>query len=100
MYSAQAFHGNVYRSKGVHKTVYPISIIYTVKHNNACPDYRDVSIKFLDRKITNELITMTRTVLEQNYFTFKNKTYFQLSGLAMGAPSSGILSEVYLQNLV
>jgi hypothetical protein len=53
----------------------------------------------LDRKITNELITMTRTVLEQNYFTFKNKTYFQLSGLAMGAPSSGILYEVYFQNL-
>jgi hypothetical protein len=53
----------------------------------------------LDRKITNELIMMTRTVLEQNYFTFKNETYFQLSGLSMGAPSSGIFSEIYLQNL-
>jgi hypothetical protein len=29
----------------------------------------------------------------------KNKTYFQLSGWAMGAPFSGILSEVFLQNL-
>jgi hypothetical protein len=51
----------------------------------------------LDRITTNELIRITCTVLEQNYFTFRNQSYSQLTGLAMGASSSGILSEVYLQ---
>jgi hypothetical protein len=38
-------------------------------------------------------------VLEQNYFTFQDISYSQPIGLAMGAPSSAILSEVYLQHL-
>jgi predicted transport protein len=53
----------------------------------------------LDDKITNELVKITRTVLEQNYFTFCNQNYFQNTGLVMGAPSSAVLSEVYLQHL-
>jgi len=53
----------------------------------------------LDGKTTNELIKITRTVLEQNYFTFRNQSYSQITGLAIGAPSSAILSEVYLQHL-
>ena len=35
----------------------------------------------------------------QNYFVFQNTSYSQTSGLAMGAPSSAILSEVFLQYL-
>ena len=50
----------------------------------------------IDRKITNEL---TKITLEQNYITFHNRNYSQNSGLAMGAPSSAILSEVYFQHL-
>ena len=53
----------------------------------------------LDEKTTNELIKIARTVLEQNYFTFRNESYSQTTGLAMGAPSSAIFSEVYLQYL-
>ena len=53
----------------------------------------------IDRKITNELTKITRTILEQNYITFHNRNYSQNSGLAMGAPSSAILSEVYFQQL-
>jgi queuine/archaeosine tRNA-ribosyltransferase len=41
----------------------------------------------------------TSTILEQNYFTFHNINYSQITGLAMGAPSSAILSEIYLQHL-
>jgi hypothetical protein len=40
----------------------------------------------LDNKITKELVKITRTVIEQNYFTFQNQNYFQNTGLAMGAP--------------
>jgi len=53
----------------------------------------------LDEKTTNELIKITHTILEQNYFTFRNQCYSQNTGIAMGAPSSAILSEVYLQHL-
>jgi hypothetical protein len=53
----------------------------------------------LDNMTTKELTAITRTVIEQNYFTFQNKYYYQNNGLAMGAPSSAILSEIYLQHL-
>jgi hypothetical protein len=38
-------------------------------------------------------------ILAQNYFTHPPFTYIKRSGLAMGAPTSSILSEVYLQSL-
>ena len=47
--------------------------------------------------ITKELITVTNTIMKQNYFTFLNNWYTQNDGLAMGAPTSPILSEIYLQ---
>ena len=53
----------------------------------------------LDAKTTNELIKIRHTVLEQNYFMFRKKNYSQTTGLAMGAPSSAILSEINLQHL-
>jgi hypothetical protein len=40
---------------------------------------------------------MTRTILKQNYFEFQNNFYVQNKGLAMGAPTSSVLSEIYLQ---
>jgi hypothetical protein len=49
------------------------------------------------KKFQQELITLLRTVLKQNYFQYKNQVYKQNTGLAMGAPSSSILSELYLQ---
>jgi hypothetical protein len=39
----------------------------------------------------------TRTNLKQNYFKFQNSFYGQDNGLAMAAPTSSILSEIYLQ---
>jgi hypothetical protein len=53
----------------------------------------------LDGKTTNELIKISHTILEQNYFEFQNRCYVQNKGLAMGAPTSAVLSEIYLQNL-
>ena len=38
-------------------------------------------------------------ILTQNYFRFNNIQDSQKQGLAMGAPSSSTLSEVYLQFL-
>jgi len=47
--------------------------------------------------ITKELILMTLTILKQNYFESKNNFYVQNKGLAMMAPTSSVLSEIYLQ---
>jgi hypothetical protein len=51
----------------------------------------------LDRKLTDETLYITRTVLEQNYFQFQDSFYIQKTGLALGAPTSSILSEIYLR---
>jgi hypothetical protein len=68
--------------------------------NELIPVINDMSLRNqLDREITNELILITRIGLEQNYFTFRNQSYSQLTRLAMGAPSSALLSEIYLQYL-
>jgi len=53
----------------------------------------------LDAENTNVLTKIVCTVLEQNYFTFQDVNYSQPIGLAMGAPSSAVLSEIYLQHL-
>ena len=35
----------------------------------------------LDDRVTKQLIKITRTVVEENYFTFQNQNYFQKTGL-------------------
>jgi hypothetical protein len=50
------------------------------------------------RDIRKELLRIIKTVLKKNYFTFKNNTYTQPEGLAMGAPTSAIFLELYLLN--
>jgi hypothetical protein len=51
----------------------------------------------IDNKTTQNIIKITQTLVEQNYFRFRDTIYVQNEGLAMGAPTSSILSEVYLQ---
>jgi hypothetical protein len=45
----------------------------------------------------NEIIHILKMILEQNYFQFDQQYYSQTEGLAMGAPTSKILAEVYIQ---
>jgi hypothetical protein len=40
---------------------------------------------------------MLNTVLEQNYTQFSNQYYKQNEGFAIGAPTSAILAEVFIQ---
>ena len=42
---------------------------------------------------------VTNLITAQNYFKFQDKTFLQTDGLAMGAPTSSVLSELYLQYL-
>jgi hypothetical protein len=49
--------------------------------------------------VINEIEQLTNLINEQNYFEMDNKFYFQSEGLALGAPSSALLAEFYLQSI-
>jgi hypothetical protein len=50
-------------------------------------------------KTTQEEITnILKSIMEQNYFQV-NEQYYAQTGLAMGAPTSAILAEVYIQHM-
>jgi len=51
----------------------------------------------IEETIAREILLITNLIITQNYFNFQDKTYIQDKGLAMGAPTSSILSEIYLQ---
>jgi hypothetical protein len=53
----------------------------------------------IESNLKSDVIKLINTILDQNYFQFHGKTYIQSEGLAMGAPTSSVLSEIYLQHL-
>ena len=46
--------------------------------------------------VVHQMYTLLELALQQNFFSFNNKTYKQVSGLAMGCPLSPILAEIFL----
>jgi hypothetical protein len=44
-----------------------------------------------------EIINVLKSMMEQNYFRFNQQYYKQTEELAMGAPTSAILAEVYIE---
>ena len=65
-----------------------IKIIKTACQNNNIED-----------NLARNIINLSKIIIDQNYFQFLDKTYVQTEGLAMGAPTSSIFSELYLQFL-
>jgi len=53
----------------------------------------------VDDTTKKEIMKITLTIISQNYFQFQGTIYLQKEGLAMGAPTSSILSEIYLQHM-
>jgi hypothetical protein len=47
----------------------------------------------IEENLTRDIIKLSRTIIDQNYFQFLDKTYIQTEELAMGAPTSSIFSE-------
>jgi hypothetical protein len=47
--------------------------------------------------VWKEITYILKIVMEQNYFQFDQKYYKQTEGLAMGAPTSAILAEIFIQ---
>ena len=75
---------------------------YALKHTNRRSDkiLNDLCIKEnVEEKTRNEIAKLTQTIINQIYFRFQDNIYQQNEGLAMGSPTSSILSEVYIQHM-
>jgi hypothetical protein len=53
----------------------------------------------IQSNIRKDIIYILKTMMEQNYFQFDQKYYKQMEGLAMGAPTSAILAETFIQHM-
>jgi hypothetical protein len=51
-----------------------------------------------DTQIAEQILTLLKDVLSQNYFTFQQRIYQPEQGIAMGSPISGVIAEIFLQN--
>jgi hypothetical protein len=53
----------------------------------------------IDPQVRSELLNWYEVISRQNYFLNNNKIIIKTDGIAMGAPPSSILSEVFLQHI-
>ena len=51
-----------------------------------------------DMQTTQQIITLKKLILSQNYFTFQNKICQPEKGGSMGSPVSSIIAEIFLQH--
>jgi len=54
---------------------------------------------YVKENLKQNIIKLTKTIIDQNYLQFLDMTYIQSEGLAMVSPTSSILPEFYLQYL-
>ena len=54
-------------------------------------------LKNNDKQKTKQIITILKTILEQNYFSYQDTLYHPKKGIAMGSPISGTMAELFLQ---
>jgi hypothetical protein len=50
----------------------------------------------LPQNIKHELLSLSNTLIAQNYFRYQDETFVQTEGLAVGAPTASLFSEIYL----
>jgi hypothetical protein len=60
--------------------------------NSVCNNYIEGNLK-------HGILKLSKIIMDQNYFHLEDKTCLQHEGLAIGSPTSLILSEFYLQFL-
>jgi hypothetical protein len=53
----------------------------------------------IQSKIRREIIYILKVIIEQNHFQFDQKYYKQTEGLAMGATTSAVLAETFIQHM-
>jgi hypothetical protein len=54
---------------------------------------------YIENNLKHDIFKLAKTIIEQNCFQFGGRTYILSEGLAMGAPTSSIFSELYLHHL-
>jgi hypothetical protein len=50
-----------------------------------------------NRNITQQILQLLNTTLQQNYLTFANKIYQPITGISTGSPLSNDITEIFLQ---
>jgi len=60
---------------------------------------KSMLLKSNDAQITQQIITLMKLNLSQNYFTFLNKIYQPEKGLSIDSPISCTIAEIFLQHL-
>lgn len=53
----------------------------------------------INKNEIKEVITLLKLVLGQNYFMFDSKIYLQKEGLGMGSPLSGLIADIFLNEI-
>jgi len=53
----------------------------------------------VEEGLKHDILKLLKVIIDQNYFQFMDQTYVQDDGLAMGAPTSSILSDFSVQHL-
>jgi hypothetical protein len=53
----------------------------------------------IDPQTKTEILNYYEVITQQNYFSHNGKIIIHQDGLAMGAPSSGLIAEIFLQHL-
>jgi hypothetical protein len=61
--------------------------------------HNELANNFTGKLNTTEIMHIVETIISQNYFQHNNTVYKQQDGLAMGAPTSAIFSEIFIQHL-
>jgi hypothetical protein len=56
-------------------------------------------LKNNDIHTTNQIITLLKIILKQDYFPFQGQIYQPDKGVAMGSPVSGTMTEIFLKHL-
>jgi len=85
-----------------HNTKFPSYDINRMYSNSPTTDLMTTLRKLcdvsnVDDRTTQDIMRNAQTLVEQNYLRFRDTIYIQNEGLAMGAPTSSTLSEIYLQ---
>jgi hypothetical protein len=52
-----------------------------------------------NENVQKEILYITQTIMEQNYFQFNQQYYKQTNRVAMGAPTSAVLPETYIRHM-
>jgi hypothetical protein len=55
--------------------------------------------KHNNEQVTKQILTLLKTILQQNYLLFQDHIYQPTKGVSKGSPILGIVSEIFLQHL-